>query len=409
MQDSRINRDANAAKSRNWRERNDRVQRFLSSLDNQSTINHRRRAGAGRINDINPRTSFSGRASANTNLRSTGSRSSSSNNESSSSVRNRRIGTTGFSSNKQTNAKRLTTADFLRMQVDGDHNGSISLEEILLYVIDRKSKNQQIPQAMYSVHRKFADVVESLELIDNDESLDIEDGEAARAIISRRANQLGNSLDMEVVDFVLNYLNDNIDGIDAAAQTIDTNPDGAVSNIEVLTALLAERRGELDTSDPNIDAVLRTNDSYDQLVALVASMSGDFDGVVSDEQAFDIILALRASNPGDTLLQQALFLGTNDNLAEIEASVAVFDSLADGQISNEEFITVIKEMRAGNLSEEDHQIAMNILRAREPYASILNLIEAIDTEVDGSISDDEVIDFTLASLRGEFDLDTSLV
>lgn len=408
MPDSRVNRDSSIAKNRNWREQNDKVNRFVTSLASQLNQNHRRGIASNRIDPINSNSS----SRTGSNSQSTGTRSSNtnnSNNETSSSVRNDRIGSSSFTSSKQVSGKRLTTADLLRMRIDTDRNNAISLEEVLLYVLGLKSRNQEVPKAAYALHPKFADVVQAVEIIDSDESLDIEDQEAAHAIIAQRAGLLGEDLDMEVADFVMNYLNDNIDGMKSAAEIIDTNPDGIVSNIEVLGALLAGRRGELNLNDPNVDAILRTNPRYDQLAALVASMSFDFNGNVTDEQAFDIILALRAAAPNDAALQQALFLGTNDHISEIENSVALFDSIQDGSISNDEFINVIKSMRAGDIDAANHNIALNILRAREPYSQILAVIEAIDTEVDGQISDDEVIDFTLASLRGDFNLDPARV
>ena len=406
MADPRIRRN-NTEGGASSRANSSSVNRLLSSLSNRSTVTQNR--AATQLGNLGNR-SGTQRSDSELNSQTYSSNTDSRNDISDNRTLVTRAGMrSGFRTNTNQQGKSLSRDSIVNMLIDTNRDNQISLEEILLYVIKLKSKGQAIPNSLRSVHPKFNDVVMSLELLDTSGNLDIEDGEAITGLLKNRAELLGSNVDPMIANFVLEYLNENSEQIKTAVELIDTNPDGEVSNLEVLSTLLASRRGEVDLTDPYIDMVLRTNDKFDELLAIFASMSIDFDGTITDAQAFDILLALRATTTSGAVLEQALFLGTNDNLAALEQSVALFDNEQDGVISEEEFISIIMDMRAGNIVESEHQLAVDILKSREPYLSLFQVIEAIDSIEDGSITDDEVIDFSLASLRGDIVLDASLV
>ncbi|MBT6843631.1 MAG: hypothetical protein HOA17_07545 [Candidatus Melainabacteria bacterium] len=406
MTDHRIRRN-NTEGGASSRANSSSVNRLLSSLNNRNSINQNRvRTQLGNLGNRSGGQRSNSQLETKTYSTSNTPRNHISDNRTQVSRTGMR---SGFRSNSNNQNRSLSRDSIVNMLIDTNGDQQISLEEILLYVIKLKSKGQAIPDSLRRVHPKFNDVVMSLELLDTSGNLDIEDSEAVQGLLKNRAGLLDSNVDPMVANFVLEYLNENSEQIKEAVEFIDTKPDAIISNLEVLTTLLASRKGEVDLTDPYIDMVLRTNDQYESLVTLFATMTFNFDGTVTDAQAFNILLALRGGASEGDVLEQALFLGTNENIAALEQSVALFDHEQDGVISEEEFISIIMDMRAGNIAESEHQLAVDILKTREPYLSIFQVIAAIDSIEDGSITNDEVIDFSLASLRGDIVLDAAQI
>ncbi len=293
---------------------------------------------------------------------------------------------------------------------DSNRDGALSNEEVLNYLIANKQRGKEPSPLIFKVAGSATDMVKSLDSFDTNKDLKISDPELIQALLKLKAGILETSINTGTAEFVLGKLNPNLAGIKEALALIDTTADQNISNLEVLTTLLASRQGTVDINNVNIKKVLETNPNFNKMLQALNSFSGNLsNGVLSDQDTFNILLDLRKVNADDSVYARALFLPLNPNTQALEQSVKLFDSQADGQISDSEFVTAIMGMRQGYLSETDNRLALNVLDEIPLYKNIQNIINTLDTDANGQVNDDELIDFTLNSLKGNITVNDSLV
>ena len=292
---------------------------------------------------------------------------------------------------------------------DVNKDGFVSLDEAFNYLITTKGRGQQISPQIFQASSQAMAITKSLDTFDQNRDLSLSDTELINALLQLRSGEYSKDIPEQIAKYVLGKLNTNLAGMDSAVTLIDSSPDRNISDLEVLNALMASRKGTVNINDPSINKVLKTNSNFDRLLAALNSYGGNFNGTLSDQEAFQIILDLRKAVVDDATISKALFLPLNSNVQAIDHSVKLFDAQADGDITDSEFVAVIMKMRHGELSTDENQIALNILNNIPKYKNIKDVIVSLDSTADGQISDDELIDFTLGSLRNHITVDDALV
>ncbi len=291
---------------------------------------------------------------------------------------------------------------------DTNKDGFVSLDEAFNYLIGVKSRGQNPVQQIFQASSQARAILKSIDAFDQNSNTSISDTELINGLLQLHSGQYSNEIVEQIAKFVLGRLNSNTAGMDNAVKLIDTNPDRTISNLEVLNALMASRQGIIDINDPNINKLLKTNSNFDRLLAALNNF-GDFNGEVSDQDAFQILLDLRKPVIDDLTISRALFLPFNHNTEAINHSIELLDAQADGQITDSEFVDVMMKIRHGELSSDENKIVLNILDNIPRYKNLKDIIVALDSNPDGRISDDELIDFTLGNFRNHITVDQELV
>jgi len=185
---------------------------------------------------------------------------------------------------------------------------------------------------------------------------------------------------------------------------IDTDNDGRVSNAELANNFLKIRKNEFQAEDLGfVQAILNSNDKYNDVQTLVNLFDRNQDGNVGDLELFDALLKIKtgaytgfADNAVINLLKSK-----NPNTTALEAVLRNFDSSNDGKSSTSEMISGFLKVVSGQVTEPSAEIMNSLVDSRgdvygaSKIAEIKNFVTAVDKDRNGQISDLEVIDMII--------------
>lgn len=293
---------------------------------------------------------------------------------------------------------------------DTNQDRILSREEILNYFVNSRKNSTPIDNDIFLASDESADIYKVLNNIDTTADGSITDAEAALTLLKIKNPANNNSLNPELSLFILNYLNNNINALQTKVDKLDLNKNGKISNLELLNSLMLAKTNQINLSDADIDVVLRTNSKYQDLLAIINTFGTNYSGTPNDQDVFNILLSLRGSGSlSADALSKALYLAANGNALAIESSLDLFDSQADGELTDQELINALMSIRRGDASAADNQATVNLLDAIPAYKRVKDAVNLIDPNADGKVSDDEIIDFLLAKARGVINADDILI
>ena len=286
---------------------------------------------------------------------------------------------------------------------DRDGDGRVSDQEVLDYVKARRSANQAISDRIKGVNSNAAQIISLVELSDPNNDGVVTDEELINAVLELRANSQ-EELDQGILDLVT-ATNPNRAEILKAVIGTDLDKTGNISDIEVLTALLNENN--LNVNQEILYKVLSNNDQFDEIKTFLDSIDINPDGVMSNEEVFNFLMAFRGSGFSIKKSDLVGFLNDNPNLSEIENSIEYFDPNANGDIDPSEFLNGILGIESG-AEEGTHTTVLDILNNNSRYQSIREIFNALDTNTDGSYSENELVQGWLNFKKGDLNADSDI-
>jgi Ca2+-binding EF-hand superfamily protein len=280
-----------------------------------------------------------------------------------------------------------------------DRNNDLKIDdrEVAYHLlIGRKNRTENQYRDLVALNSntdKLQDIIKKVDTV-NDGVL--QDSELVSALLKVKNGSL--NLDQNLLDLILDN-NPNKIQIKNLINAIDSDGSGVISSIEVLDTLLASKKNLIDIRNPIIKNILETNPKFNSLFALLPSYDPNFNGNISNREAYDIILALRKGNiPGD-MANKALHLGNNINAREIERSIEIFDPNNDGNITQAEFVNGIINIRKAS-QLVDHSKFLSVIEGIPDLKNLLTAIDFIDKNKDGVFSDQEVVEMSFAIAKG---------
>ncbi|MDD9898842.1 MAG: hypothetical protein OXU45_07575, partial [Candidatus Melainabacteria bacterium] len=160
----------------------------------------------------------------------------------------------------------------------------------------------------------------------------------------------------------------------AFARAFDTNQDGSISDRESMSYLIKLRQ---KNSDRGLASLMQFNQNTQRINENLNNIDADHDGVVSNQEAIKTVLDQRADQiPSQDLAITNMILENNSNLAELQNLVARVDTDPDGQISKEEVLAVLTEIRDNDLEPALVESLTQVLEMNPDLESIVDEFEA---------------------------------
>jgi Ca2+-binding EF-hand superfamily protein len=181
---------------------------------------------------------------------------------------------------------------------------------------------------------------------------------------------------------------------------IDADNDGRISNTELTNNLLKIRKNEFPSEDLGfVQAILNSNDKYNDIQNLVNLFDRNQDGGIADLELFDALIKLK-SNSYNGFVDNAvvtLLKSKNPNAAAIEGVLNNFDANNDGKTNLTELINGFLKINGRLMPEPPTEILNTLIDANGlPYqattlSNVRTFVAAVDKDTNGLISDTEVI------------------
>ncbi|MEY3370353.1 MAG: hypothetical protein RLZZ361_1023 [Cyanobacteriota bacterium] len=186
---------------------------------------------------------------------------------------------------------------------------------------------------------------------------------------------------------------------------IDADNDGRISNSELANNLLKVRKNEFSAEDLGVvQAILTSNDKYNDIQGLVNLFDRNNDGEISNLELFDALLKIK-SNVYNGFIDASvitLLKSKNSNSAAIEGVVNNFDINNDGKTNLAELVNGFLKINARQMPEPPAEILLALKDANDNsypesrLAEARTFVAAVDKNTNGVISEVELIDMIMA-------------
>lgn len=297
---------------------------------------------------------------------------------------------------------------FSRVNANGDAN--ISDEEVFKGITDLKKglinrNSMDVLGIIISQNPQSQGIIDAIQAFDIDNNGVISGEEALKGRIAHRRGQHGN-LAVANVDMVLNSSPDDAK-VDAILAYLDPDVNGLVGDIELFNKTLSFERGSspIDKAshrDLLLKAVVAFDEDSNVRNALLGFDQGA-DGVVDDR---DFANGFVKRERGELNISQELFehiKTLNANSQIIMSAFEVLDGNADNQINAQEFVNNFNRAVAVNGQADPVRMAV-VSRVIDilypPAANLKQFSEALDSNSDKRLSDQELINGLLAVKQG---------
>ena len=161
----------------------------------------------------------------------------------------------------------------------------------------------------------------------------------------------------------------------------DKNKDGTVSDRESMNYLIKLRK---NNSERGLAELMQFNQTTQRINENLNNIDSDNDGVISDREAMTKMMADRVGSSSENDLDIVeMILSNNSRKEELASLLARVDTNPDGQISREEVLAVLTEMRSNNLDPALIESLTQVLELNPD-------LEAIVTEFENSIGSNYV-------------------
>jgi len=291
--------------------------------------------------------------------------------------------------------------------LDKNKDGKVSDEESIDYILQCSAQKINTVRGLFSINKNAKDFHEVTKAFDTAiQNGAFSDKELTDALLALKTPTYSN-INYQNALKVLKR-NTRFDEIKTIVDFIDQNANGVITDIEILDAVLSAKKGALDLNNEITQTILKKNTKFEKIINLLQNTNGDFNGEVSNKDVFNILISLKAGNLSEDQALMSLFLSKNSNRDNIGNSIDLLDKDSNGVLSNTEFGDFILDFRNGKINQEKNLIVKNILESDNNFKNLLDVINAIDSDNNGVVSDEEVIDLSLAVKKGHINLDTDL-
>jgi Ca2+-binding EF-hand superfamily protein len=272
-----------------------------------------------------------------------------------------------------------------------DRAGLAILNTELINHISNKNKNFQMIQSAISIMDS-----------DNNGSINAEEfTNNFKAAIS--INGVVDFNKMSVISNVLDIIYPDAIKLDKFRDDLDVNKDTQLSDMEIIEGLLKLRNNVIE--NPGLDIikmVISGNENYLKIIDSIDKIDLDLDGIISDSDCINGLIATRQgkfTNEQLPLVQAVLVKNTKYN--ELQNVLNVFDKDLNGEISDLELIDTMFKFRRGEIDINiDPQIIENLKDQNKNREKIEILISIIDPDNSGNIDNHELIKGILAVNSG---------
>jgi Ca2+-binding EF-hand superfamily protein len=291
---------------------------------------------------------------------------------------------------------------------DLNKDGVVSDSETIDFILKSRSRGSSATKGIYPYNKNADEFDRIAKSFDKNKKDGVfSDEETIRALLDLNTKEFSD-IKRENANLILSS-NTNFDNIKQRIELINKNSDGNISDIEVLSAIRDAKQGLYDINDQFAQEILKTNSNFEKIARFLENVHGNFDGEITDQIVFDVLMSIRAGNISEHNALMSIFLETNPNSEKIANSIELIDKTDKGIISKEEYIDFILDTRKGIINAEDHENLITILEQDTVFQNLKNTIDFIDKKADGIIDDEDIIELALAFKKGNINLDPLLV
>ncbi len=177
----------------------------------------------------------------------------------------------------------------------------------------------------------------------------------------------------------------------ATVDAIDKNDDGIISSIESLSSILSSKLNKTDILEDSLDEmVLKHDNQFTTMKEALKriKLDGPSDIGTLNNEMQRIILILRAAGCGNSIdFTQVTWMKDNPQLAKMINAINIGDANSDGAISDDEAINLSLLSRQDIGLDRD--MASRLIATNPNYRTFSKIINLVDFKSDGVISDDE--------------------
>lgn len=284
-----------------------------------------------------------------------------------------------FSSSSRVNsnlAGRNSNSNNILRLFDLNSDKVVSNEELIDVAL---RKHFSDPNMASPYNSNAGDITRLVAKVDSDYNGQISDVELAKALLAERRGELG-TLDPEIKNYLLNK-NSNRQVVEAALNTFDApDADHIIDDFEVLDKLTALKAAGT-TISATTRTILGTNPHYYKIQQLLNDTN--FGEINTPKEIFDFLLAARKFGVEDVFAAREL--SGNDAILNL---VKKLDQDADGVISQKEFIaSYVAITKKGNPDNIDANLFYNLISSQTSFSGIPSVIDPIQIDINGNINE----------------------
>lgn len=292
--------------------------------------------------------------------------------------------------------------------LDTSENNSIENTELIDFILKLRSGefpglNSETLDAIYDLNEDSSSLKEAISIVDSDGDGLIGNQEAIQTILSDRRGELG--IDQTTLETLLAY-NENLAELYDVIDLVDVNKDGVFAEDEILDVLINQRRGVLEVTNPELlDDLIESSPNLQPAVTALNLFDPDENGYFEETNYIQALMQIRkgtATTPS-TSLQGRIDSEIADS-EMIKEVISDMDTDADGEISVSELLkNYAKTYITNGVADLGKKAVLDrVLAVSNPDAAeILALRAAIDTDNSGTISDEEAAIGILKVRSGE--------
>jgi Ca2+-binding EF-hand superfamily protein len=290
-------------------------------------------------------------------------------------------------------------------QIDADNDGRVSNVELannLLKIRKNEfpSEDLGLVQAVLNSNDKYNDIQSLVNLFDRNQDGGIADLELFDALIKLKSNSYNGFVDNAVVT-LLKSKNPNAAAIEGVLNNFDANNDGKTNLTELINGFLKingrqmpEPPAEILNTLIDANGVPYQSSTLSNVRTFVASVDKDINGVISDSEVISMMMNQRNTTDNISYNQELMdvVLANNTNSANITSLMDRIDPNKNGILTDTEFINAVVANKKGQFAPTNQAWVSQILATNPRATELQNLYNSIDADGNGTISDSEVIE-----------------
>ena len=181
----------------------------------------------------------------------------------------------------------------------------------------------------------------------------------------------------------------------------DTDGDGIVSDKEVYDYIMARRNANQGYSEK----IKSVNNNADLIIKLIENVDPNRDGAIEDHELINAILDIRRNSKQEIPIHLLhLVAETNPNIEKIFLAIEKTDLDGSGKISD---IEILRALINENTLDIDKDILYKVLSTNENFDEIKDFLSSINISGDGVLSNTEVFNFLMAFRSSGFSINKS--
>ncbi len=290
-------------------------------------------------------------------------------------------------------------------QIDSDNDGRISNSELannLLKIRKNEFPTQDLGfvQAILNSNDKYNDIQNLVTLFDRNQDGTVGDLELFDALIKLRSNSYNGFVDNTVVT-LLKSKNPNATGIEGVLNNFDPNNDGKTNLAELMNGFLKINSRQMPEPPAEIlNSLVDANGNPYQASTMTevrnfaTAVDKNSNGLISDTELIDMLMVQRntTNNINYSPALVDLVIANNTNSAAIVALMDKIDINKNGVLTDQELVNALKANKKGEFTGVQDQWLNQIFSSNPRFTELQNLYNSVDANGDGTVSDAEVIE-----------------